>query len=84
MGMMICMMNDGSYMTNGTRMCEPSQQFGGKVNFMAAAKAYVAPVAAMILGEPKIRYVDSQGVIPQVLYDHSFDMYVIMPVTWPD
>ena len=50
MGMMICMTNDGSYMNNGTRMCEPSHHFGGKVNFMAAAKAYVAPVAAMILG----------------------------------
>ena len=50
MGMMICTTNDGSYMTNATRMFESSQQFGGNVNFMAAAKAYVAPVAAMILG----------------------------------
>ena len=50
MDMMICMTNDGSYMTNGTRMCESSQRFGGKDHFMAAAKAYVAPVAAMILG----------------------------------
>ena len=50
MGMLIFMTNDGSYMTNGTRMCESSQQFGGKVHFVAAAKAYVAPVAAMILG----------------------------------
>ena len=49
MGMMICMMNDGSYMTNGTKMCESSQRFGRKADFMAAAKAYVAPVAAMIL-----------------------------------
>ena len=50
MGMMICMTNDGSYMTNGTGMCEQSQQFGRMADFMAAAKAYVAPVAAMILG----------------------------------
>jgi hypothetical protein len=50
MGMMICTANDGSYMTNGTRVCESSQQFGGKADFMAVAKAYVAPVAAMILG----------------------------------
>ena len=50
MGMMICMTNDGSYVTNGTGMCEPSQQFGGKADFMAAAKAYVALVAAMISG----------------------------------
>ena len=50
MGMMVCMTNDGSYMTNRARMCESSQRFGGKVHFMAAAKAYVAPVAAMILG----------------------------------
>ena len=50
MGMMVCMTNAGVYMTNGTRMCESSQQFGGKVHFMATAKAYVAPVVAMILG----------------------------------
>ena len=50
MGTMVCMTNDGSYMTNGTTMHESSQQFGGKDYFMAAAKAYVAPVAAMILG----------------------------------
>jgi hypothetical protein len=50
MGMMICTTNDGSYATNGTGLCEPSQQFGGKADFMAAAKAYVAPVAAMISG----------------------------------
>ena len=50
MGMMVCMTNDGSYMTNRARVCESSQQFGGKDYFMAAAKAYVAPVAAMILG----------------------------------
>jgi hypothetical protein len=31
-------------------MCDSSQQFGGKADFMAAAKAYVALVAAMILG----------------------------------
>ena len=84
MGMMICMTNDGSYMNNGTRMRESSQQFGGKVNFMAAAKAYVVPVAAMISGEPKICCIDSQEVASLVLYEHSFVMYVIMPVTWPD
>ena len=50
MGMMVCMTNDGSYMTNRARISEPSQQFGGKVHFVAAAKAYVAPVGAMILG----------------------------------
>jgi hypothetical protein len=50
MGMMICMMNDGSYMTHGTAACGSSQQFSRKVDFMAAAKAYVAPVAAIILG----------------------------------
>ena len=50
MGMMVRMMNDGSFLTNRARMCESSQRFGGKVHFMAAAKAYVAPVAAMILG----------------------------------
>jgi hypothetical protein len=50
MDIMVCMTSDGSYMANGTRMCESSQQFGGKVNFMAEAKAYVAPVVAIILG----------------------------------
>ena len=50
MDMMICTTNGGSYMTNGTRMCESLQRFGRKVHFMAAAKAYVAPVAAMISG----------------------------------
>ena len=50
MGMIVCMTNDGSFMTNRARMCESSQRFGGKVHFMAVAKAYVAPVAAMILG----------------------------------
>ena len=40
--------NDGSYTTNGTGMCESSQQFGGKADFMATAKAFVASVAAMI------------------------------------
>ena len=49
MDMMVCMMNDGSYLTNRARMCEPSQQFGRKAHFMATAKAYVAPVAAIIL-----------------------------------
>ena len=46
--MMICRTNDGPYTTNGTGMCEPSQQFGGKDDFMATAKAFVAPVAAML------------------------------------
>ena len=50
MGTMVCMTNVGSYMTNGTRMCESSQRFGGKDHLMAAAKAYVAPVAAMVSG----------------------------------
>ena len=50
MGMMICMMNDESYMTNGTGTCVSSQRFSRKVDFMAAVKAYVAPVVAMISG----------------------------------
>ena len=50
MGMMVCMTNADSYTTNRARMCESSQRFGGKVHLMAAVKAYVAPVAAMILG----------------------------------
>ena len=50
MGMMICTTNDGSYMTNGTGMRESLEQFGRKADFMAAAKAYVAPVPTMILG----------------------------------
>ena len=29
---------------------EPTQRFGRKADFMAAAKAYVAPVVAMISG----------------------------------
>ena len=62
-------------------MYESSQQFGGKVNFMAAAKAYVVPVAAMILSKPKICCDGSQEVVPLVLYDHSFAVYVLMPVT---
>ena len=48
--MMICTTNDGSYATNMTRTCELMQQFGEKADFMAAAKAYVAPVVAMISG----------------------------------
>ena len=50
MCMLIFMTNVGSYMTNGTKLCESSQQFGGKDHLTAAAKAYVAPVAAMVLG----------------------------------
>ena len=50
MGMMICTTNDGPYTTNGTGMCESSQQCGGKDDFMATFKAFVAPVAAMISG----------------------------------
>ena len=84
MGMMICMTNDGSYTTNGTGMCEPSQQFGGKDDFMATAKAFVDPVAAKISGYPNVCCVDSQEAVPLVLYEHSFVMYVIMSVTWPD
>ena len=45
---MIYTMNDGSYATNMTGMCEPMQRFGKKADFMASAIAYVAPVAAMI------------------------------------
>ena len=71
-------------MTNGTGMYEPLQQFGGKADIMAAAKAYVAPVAAMISGYPKLGCVDSQEAVPLVLYEHCFVMYAIMPVTWPD
>ena len=48
--MMICTTNDGSYATNMTGTCEPMDQVGGKADFMATAKAYVAPVAVMILG----------------------------------
>ena len=48
--MMICTMNDGSYATNMTGTWEPMERFGGKTDFMAAAKAYVAPMAAMISG----------------------------------
>ena len=48
--MMICTTNDTSYATIMTGMCELTQRFGGKGNFMAAAKVYVAPVAAMISG----------------------------------
>ena len=48
--MTVYMTNDGSYATIMTGTCEPSQRFGGKADFMAAAKAYVAPVAAMISG----------------------------------
>ena len=62
-------------------MCEPSQQFGGKDDFMATAKAYVAPVAAIISGLPKICCVDSQEAVPLVLYERSLVVYVIMPIT---
>ena len=48
--MTICTTNDGSYATIMTGTCEPTQRFGGKADFMAAAKAYVFPVAAMISG----------------------------------
>ena len=39
--MMICTTNDGSNATNMTGTWEPTQQFGGKADCMAAAKAYV-------------------------------------------
>ena len=66
MGIMICMTNDGSYMTNGTGMCEHSQQFGRMADVMAAVKAYVASVAAMISGEPIICCEASREMIPLV------------------
>ena len=78
---MICVTNDGSYMPNGTRLCEHSQQFGGKDHFMAAAKAFVALVAAMISGYPKNCCVDSQEAVPLVSYEHSLVVYVSMPIT---
>ena len=79
--MMICTTNDGPCATNGTGMCEPSQQFGGKDHFMATAKAFVAPVAAMISGYPKNCCVESQEVVSLVSYEHSLVVYVSMPIT---
>ena len=61
-------------------MCEPSQQFGGKINFMATAKAFVAPVAAMISGYPKNCCVESQDAVSLVSYEHSLVVYVRMPI----
>ena len=49
MGMMIYMMNDGGYMTNGTSAHVPSQPFRRMADSMAAVKAYLKTVAAMIL-----------------------------------
>jgi hypothetical protein len=66
MGMMIRTTNDGLYATNGTSTSEPSQLFGGMANVMAAAKAFVAPVAAVILGEPIICCEASREMIPLV------------------
>ena len=48
--MMICTTNDGPCTANGTGINETSQQFGGKDHFRATAKAFVAPVAAMVSG----------------------------------
>jgi hypothetical protein len=62
-------------------MCEPSQQFGGKDHFMATAKAFFAPVAAMISGYPKNCCVDSQEAVPLVSYEQSLVVYVSMPIT---
>ena len=64
MDVMIRTTNDGWYATNGTSTSEPSQSFGGMANVMAAAKAYVAPVAAIILGEPIICCEASRKMIP--------------------
>ena len=61
--MMICTTNDGSYATNMTGTCEPTQQFGGKADFMAAAKAYVAPCGGHDIGlaEILLRYIIRRG-----------------------
>ena len=48
--MMICTTNDGSNATNMTGTWEPTQQFGGKADCMAAAKAYVAPCSGHDMG----------------------------------
>ena len=66
MGMMISTMNNGWYATNDTSMSEPLQPFGGMADTMAAAKDYVAPGAAIILGEAKICCEASQEMIPLV------------------
>ena len=64
--MMICTTNDGSNATNMTGTWEPTQQFGGKADFMAAAKAYLKPVAAMILGKSNFCREASRGMVPLV------------------
>ena len=79
--MMICTTNDRPCTTNVIGMREPLQQFGGKDHFMATAKAFVAPVAAMILGYPQNCCVDSQKAVPLVSYEHSLVVYVSMPIT---
>ena len=57
--MMICTTNDGSNATNMTGTWEPTQQFGGKADFMAAAKAYVAPCSGHDMGQSKFCCVNS-------------------------
>ena len=66
MGMMICTANDGWYATNGTGTHEPSQLFGGMADIMAAAKAYLEPVVAMISGKSKFCCEASREVVPLV------------------
>ena len=66
MGMTICTANDGRYATNGTGTHELSQPFGAMANIMAAAKAYLKPVAAMILGKSNFCREASQGTVPLV------------------
>ena len=66
MGMMISMANDGWYATNGTGTHEPSQPFGEMADIMAARKAYMKPVAAMILRNSKICCEASRKMVPLV------------------
>ena len=66
MGMMICTANDGGYETNGTGTHEPLQPFGRLAAIMAAAKAYLKPVAAMILGKSKLCREASREMVPLV------------------
>ena len=52
--MMVCTTNDGSYATNMTGTCGTTQQFVGKADFMAAAKAYVIPCGGHDIGIAEI------------------------------
>ena len=79
--MMTDMTKEWSYKTSGTTSCEPTQQIFGLLNIMAATGTTYALAAAMKQSFPPNRYDDSHILVPLAIYEQSFVMHTIMPIS---